>query len=160
MNSSHERRANRQEWLTPRPLLAALGLFALDPCAPIRRPWPMARRHYTIRDNGLALPWGRGLVWLNPPYNAAAPWFARLAAHAPGGLALTFARTDTVLWHTLIWPRASALLFIRGRVQFVNPATSATRDPGAPSVLIAYGPEARRRLLASSIRGARVLLPN
>src|SRR5262245_11281011 len=68
-------------WLTPPYVLQPRGKFDLDPCAPIARPWPTAERHYTILDNGLALPW-EGRVWCNPPYGAeAGDWLARCADH-------------------------------------------------------------------------------
>lgn len=45
------------EWLTPPWLLDVLGPFDLDPCSPIRRPWPTADMHYTAEDDGLSQPW-------------------------------------------------------------------------------------------------------
>lgn len=48
------------EWLTPQPILKALGPFDLDPCAPANRPWDMATRHFTRADDGLIQPWGGG----------------------------------------------------------------------------------------------------
>src|SRR5438552_2229167 len=69
------------DWITPRYLIERLGPFDLDPCASITQPWPCADRQYTVRDNGLLLPW-HGLVWLNPPYGqATAAWLDRLALH-------------------------------------------------------------------------------
>lgn len=47
------RSSGKDEWLTPRPLIQALGEFDLDPCAPIKRPWDMAKNHFTVEDNGL-----------------------------------------------------------------------------------------------------------
>lgn len=57
----------KDEWLTPPEIIKALGQFDLDPCAPVVRPWDTAERHYSIKDNGLMLPWS-GRVWCNPPY--------------------------------------------------------------------------------------------
>src|SRR5690606_9975155 len=56
MGSHHGPVMGKDEWLTPPEVLRALGRFDLDPCAPINRPWDMARRHYTILDNGLTKP--------------------------------------------------------------------------------------------------------
>ena len=70
IGSHHSARAGTDVWLTPPNILEALGgadSFDLDPCAPLNRPWDMARNHYTIDDDGLARPWS-GRVWLNPPY--------------------------------------------------------------------------------------------
>lgn len=128
------------EWLTPPDLLAALGDFDLDPCAPsaARRPWDTAAEHYSIEDDGLSKPWA-GRVWLNPPYAQSGKWLAKLADHGHG-TALLFARTETATWHEVIWPRATGLLFLRGRINFygIN-GQRAAQNAGAPSVLIAYG---------------------
>lgn len=85
--TSHQRphHGATTEWLTPPAIIAALGPFDLDPCAPVERPWPTAAKHYTIADDGLSQDW-HGLVWLNPPFGPdAATWLARLADHGTGG---------------------------------------------------------------------------
>ncbi|WBU27515.1 DNA N-6-adenine-methyltransferase [Rhodopseudomonas palustris] len=145
------RKTRTDEWLTPPAVMNALGEFDLDPCSPIERPWPTARQHFTIRDNGLILPWW-GRVWLNPPYLASviARWLGRMAEHNRG-IALIFARTETAAFHRFVWRRASALLFLRGRLDFLTvegrPASSTSANAGAPSVLCAYG-EADAEVLA------------
>ena len=148
-------------WLTPPDLLAALGVFDLDPCAaPNPRPWPTARQHYTLPTDGLAEPWeGRG--WLNPPYSNVRPWLARLADHGRGP-ALIFARTDTAAFHEQVWQRATALRFLRGRVTFYRPTATPGRDRAggatSPSVLVAYGDADADVLRGCSIPGAFVTL--
>lgn len=155
MAAHHRTRGQKDEWLTPPDILKQLGPFDLDPCAPIRRPWPMARKHYTIKDDGLKRQW-RGHVWLNPPYGPPAvvrPWMKKMAEH-DDGIALIFARTETDMFHEFVWDRARALFFFYGRLKFYNihgviPVKEKTGRPGnagAPSVLVAYGPEAVRRL--------------
>lgn len=73
--------ALKDEWLTPRHVLEALGHFDLDPCSPVTRPWDTAAKHYTVMDNGLTQPWD-GRVWCNPPYGMkAAQWLERCADH-------------------------------------------------------------------------------
>jgi hypothetical protein len=145
------------EWLTPPSLLASLGSFDLDPCAPIVRPWPTASRHFTIADDGLTHPW-HGRVWLNPPYSQAGKWLNRLAEHGDG-LALIFARTETRLWFTHVWPHASALLFLRGRLVFHRiDGRPAAANAGAPHVLIAYGAAEARRLASVDVPGKYVPL--
>ena len=70
----------KDEWLTPPAIIEALGPFDVDPCSPIKRPWPTAKRHYTIEDNGLEQEW-EGRVWLNPPYGRQVEaWLRKLAA--------------------------------------------------------------------------------
>jgi len=138
------------EWLTPPELIAALGTFDLDPCSPIKRPWDTARKHYTIEDNGLAQKWD-GRVWLNPPYANVPVWMSRMADHGHG-TALLFARTETRAWQEFIWPRATALLFIKGRLTFWTPGGRPARGPaGAPSALIAYGDRDAEALRTSDV---------
>lgn len=155
MGSHQNGFAGQDEWLTPPEIIAALGLFDLDPCSPIARPWPTAARHFTVEDNGLVQPWA-GMVWLNPPYSSAEKWLARLAAHGDG-IALIFARTETTLWHRQVWPHASMLLFLQGRLHFhlVNGRRSR-ENAGAPSVLVAYGDLAADRVRASRLPGQLV----
>ena len=55
------------------------------------------------------------------------------------GLVLIFARTDTKVWHTHIFPKADAILFFKGRIHFVNTLGENKEPAGAASALIAYG---------------------
>lgn len=153
----HENNASGQdEWLTPPEITDALAPFDLDPCAPLRRPWQTAAQHYTVEDNGLVKPW-HGLVWCNPPYSTADKWLSRLASHGDG-IALLFARTDTDSFHTYVWPHASLLLFIRGRLRFhLSDGRRSKDNAGAPSVLVAYGTRAAHRLNASGLPGQLVV---
>jgi phage N-6-adenine-methyltransferase len=144
IGSHHSHASITDEWLTPSGLIDRLtwnnrrGLFDLDPCAPLARPWPTARRHFTAVDNGLRRQWD-GSVWLNPPYSAASAWVARLAEHGLG-TALVFARTETQWWHDSVWPCATGILFLRGRLTFCYPDGREGRyNAGGPSALIAYG---------------------
>jgi phage N-6-adenine-methyltransferase len=138
MGSHQSASGGADEWLTPPDLIDALGFFDLDPCAPIERVWSTANKHYTIEDDGLRQEW-HGRVWLNPPYSQAARWLHRLAEHGHG-TALIFARTETRLWFDHVWPRATGLLFLRGRLHFhYASGKRADANSGAPSVLVAYG---------------------
>lgn len=130
--------AIKDEWLTPRDILAALGEFDLDPCAPVVRPWDTAKRHYSVLDNGLAQPW-EGRVWCNPPYGLeAARWLSLCADHG-NATALIFARTETRMFFDHVWPKAKALFFFAGRLYFRHvDGRRASANAGAPSVLIAY----------------------
>lgn len=155
----------KDEWLTPPAIIDALGgaaSFDLDPCAPINRPWPTAKEHFTVNDNGLLKPW-RGRVWFNPPYGGppiVGPWMRRMAEHG-AGTALTFARTETDLFFETIWKRATAILFLRGRLYFHHvDGTRAAANAGAPSVLIAYGVTDAKILEASGIAGQFITLNN
>lgn len=156
MGGHHSAAMLKDEWLTPPEILAALGEFDLDPCAPVTRPWEMAKAHYTVEDNGLLQPW-LGRVWLNPPYGPLArQWLNRLAAHG-NGIALIFARTETDMFGDEIWDRADAVLFLHGRLYFHHVSGErAAANAGAPSVLAAYGQGNLEALRASGIAGRLV----
>jgi hypothetical protein len=150
----------KDEWLTPPSIVKAVGPFDLDPCAPINRPWATAHAHYTIADNGLLKPW-HGRVWLNPPYGpppVVVPWMQRMAEHN-SGLALIFARTETEMFFEYVWRKATAVLFIEGRLYFHHvDGTRAKANAGAPSCLVAYGARDAGILEACSIAGQFVPL--
>jgi hypothetical protein len=144
------------EWLTPPEILAALGPFDLDPCAPEKRPWRMARRHYTKRQDGLSRKWS-GRVWLNPPFGReVGKWLEKLCRHG-NGVALTAARTETAWFFDYVWQSADAILFLEGRPHFyyVN-GERAPFNSGAPICLIAYGKENAKALKDSPLHGAFV----
>lgn len=159
---AHQSAASDSEvWLTPAKLIHLLGPFDLDPAAaPEPRPWPIASRHYTKADNGLLRPWS-GRVWLNPPYGGPGivePWVQRLADHGDGIL-LIFSRTETEWFHDQIWSRASAILFLRGRLHFHYPdGRRAKGNAGAPSCLAAYGHINAERLAMAQQPGHLVRL--
>lgn len=138
-------------WLTPRPIVEALGDFDLDPCgAPGHE---LATKTYLLEngEDGLIDPW-EGRIWLNPPYGREAePFLARLADHGKG-TALIFARTETRSFFEHVWGRATAVLFMRGRVSFLNAdGEQAKANAGAPSCLVAYGEEDAAALEASNL---------
>lgn len=132
------------EWLTPPELIARLGHFDLDPCAPITRPWPTASAHFDKNQNGLAQAW-QGRVWLNPPFGSEASlWLARLAKHG-FGTALIPARTETRMFFDHVWPAASGILFLKGRPHFhYVDGSRAPFNSGAPICLISYGSDWER----------------
>ncbi len=149
--------AGSHVWLTPPEIVAALGPFDLDPCAaPEPRPWPTATRHITLPEDGLTADW-QGRVWCNPPFGShTGQWLGRMALHG-NGVALTFARTDTAMFHSWVFRKASALLFLAGRPHFHLPDGSRAKgNSGGPICLIAYGAFNAAALADSGLRGAYV----
>ncbi len=157
--SPHTARPKSIDWLTPPFILEALGTFDLDPCAPINRPWDTALRHLTIQEDGLNQPWS-GRVWLNPPYCTETwKWMRKIALHG-NGIALLLARTETHNFFPWVWDYADAVLFIKGRLTYLNSDGKKPRgNSGVPSVLIAYGSYNRKRLFESGIEGKFLLVP-
>lgn len=162
MSGHHSARAETVEWLTPPEVITALGgatSFDLDPATPAQQPYPTALARYTRADNGLLLPWF-GRVWLNPPYSnhEIGKWLARLAEHGHG-VALIFARTETDNFFRFVWERASAALFLRGRLNFHHAdGRRADHNAGAPSVLCAYGAQDAEVLAFAGLDGKFVPL--
>lgn len=148
------------DWITPKWIIDRFGPFDLDPCASNEQPWPCAAESFTFAQNGLMQRWD-GFVWCNPPYGpATTEWLAKMSHHG-NGIALVFARTETRMFFEHVWPHASAMLFLRGRLTFCYPGgveSKAGYNSGGPSVLIGYGSEAAARLLRGAEHGAFVHL--
>ena len=137
--SAHQKNGGHDEWLTPPEILAPLGHFNLDPCAPVVRPWDTADVHFTAADDGLSKHW-TGRVWCNPPFGReAVKWLRRMALHEGGGIALIPARTETAMFYETVWGVAAAVLFIKGRPHFHTvDGKRAPFNSGAPICLVAY----------------------
>lgn len=162
MNTTFEGKTStgKDEWLTPPEIVKALGHFDLDPCAPINAPWQLADRCYTIEDDGLKQTWFNR-VWCNPPYGQKnmLKFVKRCIEHRNATL-LTFARTDTRLFHEFIFPNATAILFIKGRLKFYHVNGQQADCAGAPSCLIAFNNYNAWKLCTSGIEGYYVNLRN
>jgi hypothetical protein len=158
IGSHQSARMKSDVWLTPPEIIRSLGEFDLDPCSSINRPWDTAKIHYTINDDGLSKDWF-GDVWLNPPYGSAiSAWMEKMSIHG-SGVALVFARTETAFFHRFIWPFATSILFLDGRLYFHDElGIRAKANSGAPSVLIAYGLQNTERILRSGIKGKHIIV--
>ena len=153
------------DWLTPRYIIEAMPVFDLDPCASVNQQWPTAKEMIRPPADGLRAEWF-GRVWCNPPYGhrVIGPWMKRMAEHA-NGVALVFARTETVWFHEYVWPYASGLLFFRGRLTFIHGEAVSQRqryggNAACPSVLVAFGSECRDVLESVKLAGAFIPCPS
>ncbi len=157
MDVSFQRTASSDEWYTPREIVGALGDFDLDPCAPSRQ-FYTAKECYTKAEDGLKQPWF-GRVWCNPPYTRKliAPFIRKMAEHG-NGIALIFIRMAIVLWHEVIFPTATAMLVMRGRVKFIRPDGSQGDAAGCGSVLVAWGEDNAETLQGCNIAGKFIRL--
>lgn len=133
--------ATRDDWQTPQRFFSALGPFDLDPCANNDNPTRCAAKGFTIEQDGLSRQW-KGRVWLNPPYGGKAPaktWLVKLAQHG-NGVALVPPRVGARWFHEIVLSSADAILFLKGRVAFIDPAAQKSANGNnADSILIAYG---------------------
>ena len=82
----------------------------------------------------------------------------KLAKHG-NGIALIFARTETKMFFNYVWDTADSILFLKGRVTFLQPCGNVGRfTAGAPSCLIAYGKENTNYLKNSNLKGKFIKL--
>lgn len=147
-------------WLTPLILIhgdaergyTGLGPFDLDPCTPEEgMPWPSASVMLRPSDDGLKTPWpSDAFVFMNPPFGGPVQkaFMEKMANHPGGGIALVFARTETLWFQKFVinHPNVSALVFQQGRLKFHRANGEVGAAPPAGSAWIAYGEEGARRL--------------
>lgn len=159
MSEGFKKSASRSdEWYTPKFVMDSLGKFDLDPCAPSVPLFKTAEIVYNEFDDGLAQIW-EGRVWLNPPYSRPliTKFMRRMTEHNRG-TALIFSRTDTELFHTEVFGKASAVKFLKGRIKFLKPDGTEAGSPGCGSVLIAYGEEDANILEVNELEGKFIRL--
>nr|WP_195251986.1 DNA N-6-adenine-methyltransferase [Romboutsia sp. 1001713B170207_170306_H8] len=84
--------------------------------------------YYTPEVDGLKQEW-KGVCWMNPPYvRQIGKWIEKAYNESVKGatvVCLIPARTDTKYWHEFIFPYASEIRFIKGRLKFGNSDNSA-----------------------------------
>lgn len=147
---THEpQNSQNKEWYTPPEVFELLRFpeFDLDPASPgPDKCCVPAKQHYT--ESGLLRPW-HGRVWLNPPYgDETEAWLQKLAQHG-NGIALVFARTDTLWFHTIA-VHADAVCFLVGRIAFIDGKTGRKAgNSGCGSMLLAWGDWSAEVLLNS-----------
>lgn len=130
--------SGNNEWYTPAEYIeaarAVLGEIELDPASSeIANRTVKARVYFTAEDDGLRYSWD-GRVWMNPPYagELIGRFAEKLAYHFETGevteaIVLVNNSTETN-WFTRLMKSASAVVFPRGRVKFID----AEGNPGAP----------------------------
>lgn len=156
MDTSFQKTQASDEWATPASLVHSLGEFDLDPCASNEN--RKASWFYTKEDDGLKQPW-YGRVWCNPPYSQPALYLFcnRMASHG-NGILLIFARTGNKVWQEIIFPKATAVLFLRKRVRFIDADGVERGSAGCDSALVAFGWNNVEALARSGIDGKLVVL--
>jgi hypothetical protein len=117
----------KSEYLTPPWILDALGEFDLDPCAPVKRPWDMAKKHYTRHQNCIVLTFARTETKMF--FN----WIWNLA------IAVLFIE--------------GRITFYDVNGHLVRTRNGKVANSGAPSVLIAYDHSNAESLRDSGIKG-------
>lgn len=142
MNTRFQKTSASDEWYTPKEIIQALGVFDLDPCAPMKPLWRTASRMVNKKEDGLKTDWGGVRVWCNPPYSQPLlTQFCEKMVANNNGIMLLFSRTGNKLFQELLFPHCDAVLFLRNRVHFYLPDGTRGGAPGCDSLLIAFGEE-------------------
>jgi site-specific DNA-methyltransferase (adenine-specific) len=126
------------EWETPKWLFDELNgefHFTLDPCAtPTNTKCP---RYYTKEQNGLVYDWKDEVVFMNPPYGGnTGKWLAKAWHDSLRGaivVCLIVSSTDRSYWHDYIFPYATEVRWLRGRITFGDANSTA---PFASAIVI------------------------
>lgn len=128
-------------WATPQNFFDKVNEefgFNLDVCATSDN--AKCSEYITPEINSLNQVWD-GICWCNPPYGREiSNWVKKAYDESQRGatvVCLIPARTDTSYWHDYIFPYASEIRFIRGRLKFGNSNNSAP----FPSALIVFKPD-------------------
>ena len=132
--------SNKDDWETPVELFSELNSrFEFDLDAAASDDNALCLRYFTKKDDALGQVW-KGNVFCNPPYS-----LSREFIHAAWSQAVLYelsevvcllvaARTSNKEWHKYVFPHASELIFINGRVRFSNSSAGAP----FPSVVVVF----------------------
>jgi site-specific DNA-methyltransferase (adenine-specific) len=126
------------EWETPQWLFDVLDNefhFTLDPCC--QHNTAKCGKHYTIMEDGLSHDWSQDIVFMNPPYGGRTGlWIQKAYDECKKGsivVCLIVSSTDRSYWHDIIFPFATQIRFIRGRIKFGEAKSTA---PFASAIVV------------------------
>ena len=129
------------EWETPQALFDTLNSefgFTLDPCATTQN--AKCRKYYTQKNDGLAHSWSGEIVFMNPPYGGnTGKWIQKAWQESRDGaiiVCLIVSATDRSYWHDYIFPHASEIRWLRGRLRFGEAKSTA---PFASAIIVFNG---------------------
>ena len=119
--------------------------FTLDPAASAEN--HKCNKFYVAEPGGggLAGTWEDERVFCNPPYSKhglvsqATDWCEK-AVNEPHEIAVLLlpARTDTKLWQDYVFPNASHILFVRGRIKFMVDGEEMSTGAPFPSAVVVF----------------------
>jgi len=142
------------EWSTPHTLFDRLNVefgFTLDPCA--NNGNAKCKKYYTKRENGLSKDWSKDIVFMNPPYGGhTGDWIKKAYTESLKGatvVCLIVSSTDRSYWHDYIFPYATEIRYIKGRIKFGGMQTTA---PFASAIIIFKPRVGGGNLLSPTVR--------
>ena len=126
------------EWETPQALFDELDRefhFTLDPCA--MQGNAKCLHFYTQKENGLKQSWANEIVFMNPPYGGnTGKWIEKAWYESQNKaivVCLIVSSTDRSYWHDYIFPYASEIRWLRGRITFGEANSTA---PFASAIVV------------------------
>ena len=136
-------------WCTPFDLWAEIQtkylmrIEAFDPCPNLDRILPGTFPTYNPQPgslfmDGLKMSWDP-FTFVNPPFSDIAPWVSHASKQRGSVVMLLPVRSDQPWWHEYA-PKA-LIVFIRGRVNYIDPARDKTTGASFPSCLWVFGME-------------------
>ena len=149
--------SEKQDWGTPQAFFDYIQYefqvqFTLDACASAHN--YKVPVFFSVERSALKTTWGRSgetgnefnEVWLNPPFGKGGKLQRTFLEHASKQaqagncrvFALLPARTDTRLFHDIIWHEASAVYFIKGRLNFEHDDRTPRGSAPFPSMLVIF----------------------
>lgn len=154
---SHEAKGKTDEWYTPKYVFDALGcVFDMDVATPnnisVKLNVPCVDRIYAHED-GLKTRWN-GFVWMNPPYGHQKTkilWLQKFIEHG-NGIALMPDRTSAPWWHEYVI-KADAVLFVKGKIKFIDEHGNLGESPSNGTNLIAIGDKGVQALVNAERNG-------
>lgn len=151
---THETKGKSDEWFTPKYVFDALGCnFDMDVACPKDLTHIKTPAGLFISENSLQIDWS-GFIWMNPPFgdkDNKIDWLNKFFNHG-NGIALTPDRTCTDWWH-YAFDRSGAVLFPKGRVNFIKPDGTKGDGAGTNSCLWASGKKAFKVLRDAEKKG-------
>jgi len=149
------------EWYTPKYIFDALGCkFDTDVAAPEDKRFVHTPTKYFITKNskGDDRSWC-GMVWCNPPFSGRSgkSWWLNEMYEYGNGIALTPDRTSAPWW-PIAAKQCDALMFVTGKIKFIQPDGTTANSPGNGTTLFAYGARAVEALYTAQERGLGIVM--
>ena len=142
--------SDKNDFRTPEAVFRSLdekfGPFTLDAAASNEN--TLTKKYFDIEVNSLKQDW-KGKVWCNPPYvrqkdgTTIKDWVEKAWESVKSGIAETVVLlipgyTSNYYWHNTIFPKASHLVFFRGRLDFTGPNQRAGGASRQASISVVF----------------------
>lgn len=129
-----------QTWNTPKDFFNGLNehwKFTVD-VACLSTSALVQEKYFTPETDGLTQSWAGERFWCNPPYDNLKTWiekcFHEYENNDATGMILIPSRTDTQAFQNYIFPRSTAVCFIKRRLKFDNPSLPSWSEDGSHKV--------------------------